>query len=285
MNYDTTIRLLSIVFSRTQQQIDCIPSRKVIDRNQVVGLLTRTNQYIKLDEPTARDASVLTDAKLGLKLIDISSSDYLNADIKVITNFPQDADRVSIIQNIHKESYYYTKFRSTVRMLLGLYDKRKIKRDLIKILQNDDLKYNDKLTEVEGKIRELMDDEIEFKETPANFDCQLDKCKLELPMNSYLIPNGKNSEIYFGKIADELIRFKRIRSFMLEPKNYLNISNVSYKINPDEILLLDSAINSAYLNETNVFSVNAYLNNITYDIAEPDKSKYIQPYSNTELTA
>ena len=100
-----------------------------------------------------------------------------------------------------------------------------------------------------------------------------------------MITNGKNSEIYFGKIADELIRFKRVRSFMLEPKNYLNISNVSYKINPDEILLLDSAINSAYLNETNVFSVNAYLNNITYDIAEPDKSKYIQPYSNLELPA
>jgi hypothetical protein len=259
----------------------------VIDRNQVVGLLTRTNQYIKLDEPTARDASVLMDAKLGLKLIDISSSDYLDADIKAITNSPQDTDRVSIIESIHKESYYYTKFRSTVRMLLGLYDKRKIKLDLIKILQNDDLKYNDKLTEVEGKIHALIDDEIEFKEIPAavDYDCGMDKCKLELPINSYLIPNGKNSEIYFGKIADELIRFKRVRSFMLEPKNYLNISNVSYKINPDEILLLDSAINSAYLNETNVFSVNAYLNNITYDIAEPDKSKHIQPYSNAELTA
>ena len=286
-DYETTLRLLSIVFSRTLQQIDCIPSRKVIDRNQVVGLLTRTNQYIKIVEPIARDASILIDAKLGLKLLDMRSSDYLNADMKVITNRPQDADRVSIIQNIHKESYFYTKFRSTVRMLLGLYDKRKIKLDLIAILQNDSLKYNDKLTEVEGKIHKLMDDEVEFKETPSDFDydCGMEKCKLELPINSYLIPNGKNSEIYFGKIADELIRFKRVRSFMLEPKNYLNISNVSYKINPDEILLLDSAINSVYLNETNVFSVNEYLNNITYDIAEPDKSKYIQPYSNVELPA
>jgi hypothetical protein len=285
MDYETTLRLLTVVFSRTQQQIDCIPSRKVIDRNQVVGLVTRTNQYIKLDAPIARDASVLIDAKLGLKLLDIRSSDYLNADIKVVTNLPQDADRVTMIQKIHKESYYYTKFRSAVRMLLGLYDKRMIKRDLLMILQNDGLKYNDKLVQVEDKIHALMDDEVEFKETPSDFDCQLEKCKLELPISSYLIPNGKNNEIYFGKIADELIRFKRVRSFMLEPKNYLNISNVSYKINPDEILLLDSAINSVYLNETNVFSVNEYLNNITYEIAEPDKSKYIQPYSNLELPA
>ena len=97
-----------------------------------------------------------------------------------------------------------------------------------------------------------------------------------------MVTGKSNKTIYFGKIADELIRFKRVRSFMLEPKNYLNISNVNYKINPDEILLLDSSINSAYLNESNVFSVKDYVKNITYDIAEPDKSKYTQPYSNVE---
>jgi len=91
---------------------------------------------------------------------------------------------------------------------------------------------------------------------------KLDKCKLELPIDSYLIPNGKNNQIYFGKIADELIRFKRVRSFIMEPKIYLNISNVNYKTNPDEILLLDSSINSVYLNESNIFNVNDYMKNI-----------------------
>ncbi len=68
----------------------------------------------------------------------------------------------------------------------------------------------------------------------------------------------------------------------MEPKIYLNISNVNYKTNPDEILLLDSSINSVYLNESNIFNVNDYMKNITYDIAEPDTSKYIQSYSNLE---
>ena len=68
--------------------------------------------------------------------------------------------------------------------------------------------------------------------------------------------------------------------------NYkISDKNVSYKINPDEILLLDSSINSAYLNDNNVFNVNEYVKNITYDIAEPDKSKYTQPYSNKEQIA
>jgi hypothetical protein len=284
-NYETTLRLLNIVFTRTQRQIDCMPTRKVVDRNEVVGFVTKSNQYIKIDKSISKDATLLIDAKLGLKLMDIRSSDYLNADIKVTTNRPPDIDRISTINKIHKESYYYTQFRSTVRMLLGLYDKRKIKFDLNKILLNNDLKYNDKLEQVEAKIHMLMDDEIEFTEVPTVIDCKTDKCKLELPADSYLIPDGKNSDIYFGKIADELIRFKRVRSFILEPKIYLNISNVNYKINPDEILLLDSAINSVYLNEKNIFSVRDYMKNITYDIAEPDTSKHIQSYSNMELPA
>jgi ABC-type uncharacterized transport system substrate-binding protein len=59
----------------------------------------------------------------------------------------------------------------------------------------------------------------------------------------------------------------------MEPKYYLNVSNVNYKINSNEILLLDSAINAAYLNDTNIFSVNEYIRNITYEIAEPDPDK------------
>jgi len=95
--------------------------------------------------------------------MDIRGSDYVDADIKVSTNRPPDPERISTINKIHKESYYYTQFRSIVRMLLGLYDKRKIKFDLNKILLNNDLKYNDKLKEVEDKIHLLVDNEVEFK--------------------------------------------------------------------------------------------------------------------------
>ena len=32
-DYETTIRLLTIVYEKTQKLVDCIPSRKVIDRD------------------------------------------------------------------------------------------------------------------------------------------------------------------------------------------------------------------------------------------------------------
>ena len=310
-NYENTIRMLMIVNEKTKhddivtvrkeidgkqvfveelvkQEIDCIPSRKVIDGKQVVGFLTKTNQYIKIQPSILKDASDEIDKKIGLKykITEIKSIDYIPADISSTTNQPQDENRISTVSKISKESNYYKTFRSTIRTLLGLYENRKKKFDLMGILNDTDLTYNEKLNKVETLLDEnLTADEIDFVESPkvyiSEIECLSNKCKLELPVNN-LVTGKSNKIIYFGKIADELIRFKRVRSFVLEPKNYLNISNVNYKINPDEILLLDSSINSAYLNESNVFSVKDYVKNITYDIAEPDKSKYTQPYSNVE---
>ena len=267
--------------------VDCIPSRKVIDRDLVVGLLTKTNQYIKIQPPISKDASIEIDKNIGLgyKLIDIKSSDYITADIITTTNQPQDIDRISTISKIRKESNYYTLFRSTIRTLFGLYENRKRKFALIALVKNKDLTYNQKLNDITQLIIDLTQNDIEFVDNPNNertkIECLARQCKVELPLYKSMTEK-RNDAIYFGKISDELIRFKRVRSFILEPKNYLNISNVGYKINPDEILLLDSSINSAYLNESNVFSVKDYMKNITYDIAEPDKSKYTQPYANVE---
>ena len=307
-DYETTIRLLIKVNEKTKhealqtvrkdvgvfveelvnQEVDCIPSRKVIDGKLVVGFLTKTNQYIRIQPPISKDSSGEIDRKIGLKyqLIEIKSIDYVPADISTTKNVPQDETRISTVSKISKESNYYKTFRSTIRTLLGLYLNRWKKINLMAILNDTTFTYNQKLSKVETLLDEqLTVDEIDFVESPKihvdEIDCLSNKCKLEFPTNN-LVTGKPNKPIYFGKMADELIRFKRVRSFVLEPKNYLNISNVNYKINPDEILLLDSSINSAYLNESNVFSVKDYVKNITYDIAEPDKSKYTQPYSNVE---
>ena len=88
-----------------------------------------------------------------------------------------------------------------------------------------------------------------------------------------------NEVLYYGKIADELLRYRRIRSFILEPNNYLNLTNIDYKVNDNEVLLLESSINSEYFSDLQLFNTDEYIQNISYDIAEPDKS-ISQPYSN-----
>ena len=74
-------------------------------------------------------------------------------------------------------------------------------------------------------------------------------------------------------MSDELLRFARIRAFIMEPRKFLNLSNSEYKINKDEILLLDSIIKSEYLNELVLFD-NKYLKNIDYENAELENNRF-----------
>ena len=47
------------------------------------------------------------------------------------------------------------------------------------------------------------------------------KCKLQIPKTN-LISGGDNEEIYFGRLADEMIRYSIIRMFILNPRNFLS---------------------------------------------------------------
>ena len=79
-----------------------------------------------------------------------------------------------------------------------------------------------------------------------------------------------NKMLYYMRLGDELLRFKRIQSFVLEPNKYLNLTNLKYLVNDNEILLIDSFMKSEYFNELILFNDSNYIQNITYDIANPD---------------
>ena len=88
----------------------------------------------------------------------------------------------------------------------------------------------------------------------------------------------ENETLYYSRIADELIRFQRIRKYLLEPMYFLNLTNINYKINEDEVVLLESVLRSEDLSDLRIFNFNDYIHNISYEIAEPDKTS--EKYSN-----
>ena len=68
---------------------------------------------------------------------------------------------------------------------------------------------------------------------------------------------------------------------MLDNKRYLNITNVDYSINDDELLLLNSVMTDKYFDDLVPFQNNKYAKNITYEIAAPSKtSGFYQNFSN-----
>ena len=59
-------------------------------------------------------------------------------------------------------------------------------------------------------------------------------------------------------MADELIRYKRIRQFMFQPQVYLSFGKVDYKLNKDEIVIMQSMLNREFFEGRINQQVNTY---------------------------
>jgi hypothetical protein len=84
-----------------------------------------------------------------------------------------------------------------------------------------------------------------------------------------LINNIDNDDLYFTKMADELIRYQRVQLFMLNSNEYMNISNTDYQIHENELFLLQSILFDDYFNHLQPQHNNKYIKNIEYDTVKP----------------
>ena len=150
-----------------------------------------------------------------------------------------------------------------------------------------------KVVKTSIQFREMSDEDLDYLAVEDRFReysfckkcenrnlCSMDEngdCQLSLP-SEHLITGMENEKLYYFRLADELLRFHRIRSYILEPMYYLNLSNIDYQINEDEILLLETYIKSENFADLRIFNFSEFLKNIPYELAEP--SKVTQVYSN-----
>jgi hypothetical protein len=108
------------------------------------------------------------------------------------------------------------------------------------------------------------------------------KCKLILPINN-LFTNTNNSILYFSRLADELIRVKIIRNFILKPKTYLSFQKINYDLKNDELILLEDILYNEYFDNLIPVPNNNFVNvRNTYDNTIPSTSI---PYSNKFLSS
>ena len=89
--------------------------------------------------------------------------------------------------------------------------------------------------------------------------------------------------MYYGRIADELIRYNRIKAFIFEPKSFLSLSNIEYDLHDKEIILLESLLTNEYFDDIIEYKSNDYIKNNTFDTAQPIKTQiYTSDYSENE---
>lgn len=283
--YESTKNFLNRLSIESNGNILSKPIMRIEEDEMIVGILTETNQFVQIIPPIA---NTIEDELKPYKATNYGDSQYYDVDRILTTGSEEDSERVNTIKNISLENKFYTAFRTTVRMLLNSYENYELKQKLIGLLDSPNVFYQLKLKKVIILLRVLLKKRVAFGTLSQNvlnnmnevYTCMTnckdktyclsknDECKLIVPKNN-LVNQTDNQIFYYGRLADELIRFKRIRLFLLESNKYLNYSDTDYKINDNEALLLQSVMDSENLNKLKPFQTNEYIQTINYDNAEP----------------
>ena len=225
-------------------------------------------------------------------------------DKRIATTDAVDEERKMKVQEIKLESNIYNAFRNILRIVLNRATARDQKDEIMKILSNVTIPYHTKLGVIDNMLRDIMNPFVAFidygklgasgldkilrcigeKEATCNdrkycmYKKDEGKCVL-LASQVNLISGGDNSQIYFGRLADELIRYSRIRTFILNPQTFLSFQQMSYNLKEDEIILLEELLYGNYFEDIVPEQRNPFIRSrAIYDIAEPSQSV---PYKST----
>jgi hypothetical protein len=295
-DYKTTKTTLSNISIESQGKILCEPQMKVIENNLIVGILTETNQFLQIDPPITFDKEDQggDDYLKPFEAFGYKEKGYFIADKALTINPNQDEERIKAIHNITLETKFYIAFRNTIRLLLNDYENKDVRRILKEELEKKGSLYSIQLKKVFIILQFLLQGRVEFflydkdkllllKELEEITSCHSNSSLLAekpycgikdnngvlyIPKNNLVDERVDNERNYINRVADELIRHKRIRNYIFEPKKYLNITNLEYKINQEEILLLESLLEN-YLKNMKVYTTNNYIQNIPYELAVP----------------
>lgn len=255
----------------------------------IIGFLTNTNQFIQINEPKA--ISEITD-----QFKTITSDNTLTADINTLTSSNVDNLRADFIKRVQLETIFYNVFRNTIRILFNDYSNSEKRKEIQAECNEPRLLYSAKLTKVVELLKTLVGTNVAFVDhfnyKNINEDdiqscisnkvdncienntsiCKIskngDKCVVSFPANN-LVTKMPNEEYYFGRMADELIRYNRIKSFIFKPQAYLSFGQIKYNLRENEIIVLQDMLTQEFFDTMIPSDINNYAKYNTYDNTQP----------------
>tara|TARA_B100001287_G_scaffold235848_1_gene208158 strand:+ start:24890 stop:30631 length:5742 start_codon:yes stop_codon:yes gene_type:complete len=308
LDYRTTRDRLNGLSRDTGGKIMSKPQIKIIEDGLVIGFLTETNQFVQINPPTQPiDQDQIPEVKHYSNRYN-DDEKHKSAEKTLTIGENEKSERVNIVRNVNLETQFYNIFRTIVRIYLNKFEYRQIRREILETIDDLHYSYRGKLITVEKELRKLLENKIDFRDIDVKDLSSIervvlcndgDNCLDDKDRPSYclmsddgncisvfpkkhLLSGSDNNKIYFGRMADELVRYKRSRLFMFYPKNYMNITNTDFYINNDELFMLETRLTRDYFRNIVPFGSNKINQNITFDSAQPDMeySGNIQNYSN-----
>jgi hypothetical protein len=293
--YQETIDLLTYIKQKCAGTLllPCAPATAVVDYNEyVVGILTETNQFVRLipAQPIA---------ELNNTLRTLRNTDFVIADKEIQTaeeSSAEEGDHSIYIRNVRLQSQFYVAFRNTVRHAINLYANRHIRQQIRNIGMDKQLTYRDKRKAIIAALHPIVTPFILFRdydpetlsvlgamtvhECTSSSTNEVPFCSAPKSGNKLIIPrtnlNGtlaspgkENSLVFFHQVADELVRFRSLQSYIMQPNAIYLEGTVNYQVNANEVILTGSVFDETYFR--NLIPFPQHIKHTTYETAPPQK--------------
>ena len=264
----------------------------------------RDENYIikpNYNEPLKKTDTIhVVDSILSSNEIDKDRTEYIKR-LKLETNFYNvfrntirillnDYKNIELREKIEKEldvpTILYANKLDTIHKIL-----KEISNEAIRFIENDDFN-TDAINEIYTCIINDIGagagatDADATDATATNKDTCSEKaplcviagsvCQILLPMFNLLNLDINNETLYFNKMADEIIRYTRIRSYMFQPQSFLSFSHLEYNVRDDELIIIEPLL-LEYFNGLILENNNQYSKNTNFDTVIPIKTI---PYDN-----
>ena len=280
---------LQTLYNKSNKNIPCNIREKIISDNKIVGIKTITNQVIPvIPVPKSEFNDDIEE------LDTYSGENEMETDQYVLSTKVIDEDREIIIKSLNLENNFYNLFRNTLKIILSNNKNTNKKQELVDIVENISITYIEKLEIIVNVLHELLDNVISFADFQLDTiedydnmitclgldeqDCKSKRycsflrkhnCLLTLPKKN-LYSEINNSKLYFNKLADEIIRYSKIRKYLFTPREFLSFDHVNYKVNDNEIILLEEILMDTYFDNIKLITESKYIKTTKlYDIINP----------------
>ena len=291
VNYEECRDFLIDLYNKSKTSkhpVPCNPVSKIIDEtDRIIGLFTMTGQFIQVIPVNYSEVS-------NDNLIAIYSQHNYNQEDKVFHEQTKgDVSRETFVRNIKLEQRFYISFRNTLKWILSNHNYYDMKVQIQNAIQ-EKISYQEKLDKIQMLLKSIMKEYVIFTsmkktkhlqqiETCCNktekksckdtgsfciYSDADQKCKLHIPKEN-LQHQKDNEEIYYLRLSDELIRYIHYQQYILNINNNSVIQDSEYRINSNEIIVLESTLLSNYFKQLTPLPVSKNMVNASYDTIQP----------------
>lgn len=213
----------------------------------------------------------------------------------------QDKSRIGYMRKVEQETHYFKLFRTTLRLLLRT-DSQKFDQLQKRCEKTDHTTYTRQLNDIVTLLKEWLHSKVQFVSDPhqllsSSVPTSASASNLFLspvspitsshsigissgsssgndallfPKHNLQNPTIDNGQYYYRRLADELMRNHRIRSFLFEPYVFSMLDQVPFSLGKDELLLTESALQAIHSNPLVPDSrLNSFVRQLTWSTAQP----------------